>query len=332
MSDPGTLAAERGLVAIERRIRKIYKSAMNDLYKTIAAYNLRFMKKDEEMRKKLADKVITQQEYNAWLKRTVFTGQAWDSKVSHCTQILKKSNEQALNIIRGEQIDVFAENMTYQAYLLESGAGMNLSFGIYSPQTVSRLLKDQPELLPRKIIDGVKDQAWNKNKIANVITESIIKGDGIPGIAKKLSETLAMQNDNAMTRYARTAMTAAQNGGRMEMLEEAEDEGIHSKKKWIAVLDERTRDAHQELDGETAEIDEPFENEIGEIMYPGDPTADPGNVYNCRCTLGYVLEDVETKGERRAYREWDDEDGHHRESYLIEDMSYKEWKEWKEGR
>ena len=333
MSDPGTLAAERGLKAIEKRIRKIYKGAMEELYRTIASYNLRYMKQDQEMRKKLAEGVITQTEYNQWLKNTVFMGHAWDAKVEHCTEVLNNANRQAMAVIRGEQLDVFAENMTYQAFLLETGTGIDLSFGIYSSQTVSRLLKSQPELLPRKVVDGVKCAAWNKNKIANVITQSIIKGDGIPGIAKSLAETLAKQNDSTMVRYARTAMTSAQNAGRVEMMQEAEDEGIHTLKKWIATLDDRTRDAHAELDGETAEVDEPFENEIGKIMYPGDPTADPANVYNCRCTLGSVIEGVDIKGERRAYKEWDDENGkHHRESYLIEDMTYKEWKEWKEGR
>ena len=46
-----------------------------------------------------------------------------------------------------------------------------------------------------------------------------------------------------------------------------------------------TREEHLELDGQEREIDEPFENSLGEIMYPGDPDADPANVYNCRCTL-----------------------------------------------
>lgn len=32
-------------------------------------------------------------------------------------------------------------------------------------------------------------------------------------------------------------------------------------------------------------MDKPFESELGDIMYPGDPSADPANVYNCRCTI-----------------------------------------------
>ena len=338
MSDPGILAADRGVVAIERRLRKLYRQSKIELERTLRDFNLKFAADDAAMRKKVADKIITEQEYQSWLKRTVFRGKQWDAKVNHCTDILSKSNREALNIVRGKQLDVFAENATYQAYLLESGAGMNFGFGVYSGNTVSKLLKDQPELLPRKVLNGVKDKAWNKDKIANVVARSIVQGDDIRGIANRMADTLSRQNDDAMMRYARTAMTSAQNAGRMEVIEEANDEGIHTKKKWVATLDSRTRDTHQELDGQTAEVDEPFEvtgddGATYKIMFPGDPTADPCMVYNCRCTLEYVIEGFENKGQRRAYDEWVDEDGKaHRKSTVIEDMTYKEWKKWKEGK
>ena len=67
--------------------------------------------------------------------------------------------------------------------------------------------------------------------------------------------------------------------------EKAEADGIVLEKEWIATSDSRTRDWHEELDGVTIPIDEPFENAIGKIMFPGDPSADGANVYNCRCTL-----------------------------------------------
>lgn len=336
MSDPGTLATKNGLTAVERRLRKLYANARKELTQTLRDFNLRFARQDNEMRAKLAEGTITETEYKTWLRNTVFRGKEWDAKVNHCTDILAQSNRQALNIVRGRQIDVFAENMTYQAFELEKGAGISYGFGAYSRETVGKLLKDQPELLPRKILNGVKDKAWNRDKISRIIGESIVKGDGIPDIAKKIGDQLAVQDAEAMTRYARTAMTSAQNAGRVEMLHEAEEEGIHTRKKWRATLDNRTRDAHADLDGETAGVDEPFSARFNgrtvEIMFPGDPNCDePGMVYNCRCTLEYVVEGYENKGGyRRAYTEWDDEDGHHRKSNLVPgDMTYNEWKRMK---
>ena len=94
-------------------------------------------------------------------------------------------------------------------------------------------------------------------------------------------------NKNASIRTARTMVTSAENKGRMDMLEKAESEGIICQKVWISAHDERTRDWHIELDGQLRDKDEPFENSVGKIMYPGDPSADAANVYNCRCSLGY---------------------------------------------
>ncbi|MBP3396523.1 MAG: hypothetical protein J6L87_05050 [Clostridia bacterium] len=76
------------------------------------------------------------------------------------------------------------------------------------------------------------------------------------------------------------------NRGRQDSYERARKDGVMLKRKWIATYDMRTRHAHALLDGQLAEVDEPFESELGPIMFPGDHTAHPSNVYNCRCTLG----------------------------------------------
>ena len=103
----------------------------------------------------------------------------------------------------------------------------------------------------------------------------------------------AMNRDSAV-RNARTAVTGAQNRGRLDAMKQASDDGVIMYKEWIATKDERTREAHLELDRVQVPYDEPFENEIGQIMFPGDPNADPANTYNCRCTMAEVV-----KGFRR---------------------------------
>lgn len=81
---------------------------------------------------------------------------------------------------------------------------------------------------------------------------------------------------------ARTAVTGAQNAGRMDSFTAAEGMGIKLKKEWLATLDGRTRHSHAVLDGERVENDKKFSNGC---MFPGDPNGPPGEVYNCRCTL-----------------------------------------------
>lgn len=59
-------------------------------------------------------------------------------------------------------------------------------------------------------------------------------------------------------------------------------------------------------------------------MFPGDPSATPANIYNCRCTLIAEVEGVDMSDAVRRAR--NPETG---ESELIENMTYAEWAEWK---
>jgi uncharacterized protein with gpF-like domain len=66
-------------------------------------------------------------------------------------------------------------------------------------------------------------------------------------------------------------------------------EGIQQK-EWISVQDDRTRDSHLIMDGVVVPITDKFEVPAtsqttgGWLEYPGDPSADPSEVCNCRCT------------------------------------------------
>jgi len=64
-------------------------------------------------------------------------------------------------------------------------------------------------------------------------------------------------------------------------------------KEWVAVLDSRTRSAHVFADGQRVSIDEVFEVDGEELMFPGDESrgASVGNIINCRCIASYVVND-----------------------------------------
>ena len=72
------------------------------------------------------------------------------------------------------------------------------------------------------------------------------------------------------------------------------------------------------LDGQTAEVDKPFEVNGYKIMFPGDTSAPGYLVYNCRCRIVAAFDDM-PKGKRRA------EDPVTGKSEIIPDMSYQEW-------
>lgn len=318
MADAGTRAADKAQAAMERKMRRIYRQAQREIIEKLNAQTQRMYALDAQKRADVESGKITPQQYKNWLIGQQFTQRQWKDKVDSVATTLLYANQQANAIVEGEKRAVFGENATYAAYEMEHGMGRDLSFSVYDSATVTKLLREDPELLPRRVVNGQKDKAWNRQKISAAVTQGIIQGESIPQIAKRIAKHTASSNMTAMTRYARTAMTSAQNAGRMEAMHHAQEMGIKVQKKWLATLDNRTRDAHAMLDGQVQDVDKPFQSELGPIMFPGDPSADPGNVYNCRCALQWIYPEYvpKTAGQRR-----DNISGE-----LIKDMTYAEWK------
>lgn len=328
MSDAGTRFTDERQAFLESKFERIYRQAQEEIIEKLDAHTKR---QNAQTRVKLAQVkagTLSEEEFNKWQAGQMFIGKQWKDKVDSVATTLLTANQQANSMVEGEKRAVFGENATFQAYKLEHDAGVDLSFSVYDSATVTRLLRDDPELLPRKRVNGRKDKAWNRRKISDAVAQGIIQGESVDEIAKRIAKQTSNTNKEAMKRYARTAMTAAQNAGRLEVMEEAKDAGIKVKKRWIATLDRRTREAHQHLDGQVQETDKPFWSMLGYIMYPGDPDAKAANTWMCRCTLGYEYDEYPQQySQRRAYVEYYDDDGEfHRESHEIANMTYDVWK------
>lgn len=323
MPDYGSIVADKAISQTARKIRDVYKQAALEIRRKMDDFTKRHIKKSAEMLEKVKSGEITQTSYDLWMKGQVFIGKQWDQKLDQTMKILDSANRQAKAVVDTKKLDVFAENYNHAVYELEKQAGA-LSFNIYNEETVGKLIKENPKMLPEWKINERKDYAWNRQKVENSITQGIIQGEDVDQITERLVESLCTQNENRMRTFARTAITGAQNAGRQAQMEDAEDMGIKVKKRWLATLDDRTRDTHQELDGQEVDIDEPFtvdlDGKTEEIRYPGDPNAEPCLVYNCRCTMIQVYPGIDRKSVRR---DMDDN--------KVENMTYKEWKEWKEN-
>lgn len=303
--------------ALQRRITAVYKEAQKDLQKKLDDYIKKFRAKDAMMRQGVADGTITRQQYDTWRSGAIFQGKAWRARVKQVTDTLANANEESLRLVRGQQLKQFAEGFNHEQYVLNQNTGMSVNFGLYDADAVGRLIREEPDLLPPKKLNKGKDGEWNQKKITGSVLQGIIQGESIDDIARRIARDTAQQNSKAMIRYARTAITGAQNAGRMETMQRAQGMGINVRKQWLATLDARTRDSHRHLDGEVVDIDEPFRSDFGKIMFPGDPSAHPGDVYNCRCTLVYVYPDYPTDPGERL----DNITGEH----VRGDMTYDEW-------
>lgn len=318
MGDYGSDYTDIRIAELERNIKEIYSDAAKDIQQKLDDFNEKYKAKESIYLEQLKKGTITQEQFNAWKSGQVFQGKQWEAKKNQIISTLYNSNTVATRLINGETYGVFAANANFMAYAMEHGAGVNFGFGLYDTNTVANLLKHERKLLPEWKIDEPKDYIWNNKTVNSQITQGIIQGESLDKIAKRLSTGLSARNENTMKTFARTAMTGAQNSGRLTRFDEAEELGIKIKKEWMATLDGRTRHSHAAIDGEKVNTDKKFSNGC---MYPGDPNGPAWEVYNCRCTMVADLEEFPSE-----YMRYDNIDG-----VPIKNMTYTEWYNKKNG-
>jgi len=319
-TDPAIQYTEDEIKDLESKINAVYSEAESDVQRKMDEFNAKHQKKDAKYQKMLKDGEISEEQYASWKKGQVFTGKQWAAKKNEISAILHNSNVVATSMVNNSALNVFGENSNYMAYSMEHQAGVNFGFQVYNKEAVTRLIKDDPQLLPKWKVDQKKDYVWNQKNINNALTQGIIQGESLNKISKRVSTGLAGKNENLMKTFAKTGMTQAQNSGRLERMYKLKARGVDIEKKWVATLDKRTRYSHRELDGQTVDLDDKFETEGYSIAYPGDPEAHPSLVYNCRCAIVSHFNKYPSK-----YDRYDNING-----VPIEGMSYNEWKQAKE--
>lgn len=312
--------AERARFDLQGRLQRSYVRAINDIERKLKAHLERFEAAEKKWRDRIAKGEATEEDFRVWRMGQEFTGKRWRDMRDQIVADLYRVNQQSVNAVNKERTNVFADNANYEMYELDQHGRMGMGWTVYNRQSVERLLRDDPELLPEKEISKMKDGVWNRKKVNGAVVQGIIQGESIPQIAKRIAEVTGSQNLQQMVSFARTAMTGAQNAGRIEAMHQAQSLGIKLKKRWMATLDHRTRDAHQELDMQTVDVDEPFEvyskGIKQEIKFPGDPNAAPELVMNCRCTLVQFHPEYPPQAMKRRDNETKE---------VIDAVSYKEW-------
>lgn len=302
-------ATDRKLDEMIRHLTAVYTEAADELGKKSRAYFEQFKKDDERMREKLEAGKITEKQYKSWRKAEMVAGKRYQRMQKQFTERLANVNADALAYINGEMPTVYATNYNAMGDIttetINETFGTGISFDLVDEDTVRLLSAEDPELLPEKTLVIEKDLRWNRQKMQAELLQGILLGEDIPTIAARLQNVTDM-NESAAIRNARTMVTSAENRGRLDGMRRTSAMGIVQKKTWMSSDQPgRTREWHMPgaFRALTVDIEKPFENELGKIMYPGDPAAAPANVYNCRCTLvtevvGFI--DPETGEYRRV--------------------------------
>lgn len=322
--DEGHNLTEKELAKLERRIASVYGEAAKELQEIVDNYFRQFEKRDAKM-KELIGTVVngkewTEQDYKQWRLNQIGRGERFKALQKRVAERYTKANQTSVSYVNDATPGIYSLNRNYAAYTIESVAG-DVGFDLLDEQTVKRLIKDDPDLMPyypaKRALNRGIDLAYGKRQISACVTSSILQGKSIKGMADDLQTRIPTMNRTSAIRTARTAVTGAQNAGRIDSYTAAQKMGIKLKKEWLATLDGRTRHSHAMLDGEQVDNEKKFSNGC---MFPGDPNGPSAEVYNCRCTLIAAVDGVDTSDAKRRTK-----DG------LIPDMTYAQWEASKRG-
>lgn len=320
----GQKMTDAELAKLEKRIAAIYREAYNDLTDTIRDYFGKFAARDAVEKARLDADDITEEQYKQWRLAQIGRGRRFEALRDKVAERMTNANVVAVAYVNDATPGIYSLNRNFAAYTIEQVTG-DVGFDIWDEKTVKRLISEQPGLMPsypekRALKRGI-DLAYGKKQITASVTSSILQGRSIKGMADDLQSRIITMNRDSAIRTARTAVTGAQNAGRLDSYYAAEKMGIKCRKQWVATLDGRTRHSHAMLDGEIVDNDKKFSNGC---RYPGDPNGPPSETYNCRCTLVSEIEGIDTSGGQRRAR--NPVTGRNE---LIEDMTYAEWSGWK---
>ena len=309
MGDHGHDYADGQLAAFEAEVADVYGQAEQQARKDLDAFLEEFRERDDEKRAELEAGKISERAYADWRRSQMMTGMRYQQVLDQVAEAYSNANEVAVAALNGRLPDVYAENANYGGWQVCEASGLDVSFSLMDASTAQHMLTAGEALIAPPALNVAKDLAWNRKLLASQLTQGVLLGESIPKLAKRVQRVTG-SNYAAAVRTARTAVTGAENAGRVRSYGLARAMGIKLRKEWLATLDGRTRHTHRKLDKAKAPDPGKFENGC---RFPGDPQGPYSEICNCRCTLVPAIDGI-------------DQDGAERWSRLPPGMTYEQWK------
>ena len=145
-----------------------------------------------------------------------------------------------------------------------------------APGTVSRFIQGRDKLLEKV---GATAQA----QLNTALQAGIEAGETTEQLTERVKGVFNSLANAEAKRIAMTETAAAYGFSRHQAMTDA---GIEYK-SWVSSHGPTVRPAHAEAEERYQDnpipVDQPFEVDGEQLMYPGDPAGEPGNVINCHC-------------------------------------------------
>jgi len=170
------------------------------------------------------------------------------------------------------------------AQKLRSGIDFNVdesALGTWLTRKVMKLQQEATVYTREQLSDAVVES------IRDASAAGLSQSETIDQIRERITEVYDFAATGRAERIARTEVIGASNAGSLQAMKDLGAVG----KEWLTSRDDRVRDTHDAMDGQRVAANEVFISPDGEtLQYPGDQSAGPGAVINCRCTLVPVTE------------------------------------------
>lgn len=248
------LRKERRILA---RLKEIYKEALEELKEDIYTYSQ-------------GDATISQKAYHQGFRAAV------------AVQI-----DTALRRLHGQEYETIAD------YLRDSYTDgfVGAAFSVHEQGIPVLIPMDEGQIIRALELDSqIKRGLYEAlgvdvDALKDTIADEIARGLATNMTYGEIARNIAAQMNIPLSKARRITLTeahrikeAASQDARMA----AKEQGCRILKQWDATLDGKTRKTHRKLDGQIREVDEPFEVDGKEAMYPGG-FGRPEEDINCRC-------------------------------------------------
>ncbi|BBK61860.1 hypothetical protein A9CBEGH2_08000 [Amedibacterium intestinale] len=244
--------------AIIKKLKATYNKAIRDINQKI-----KILQADE-----LTQSKIYQIEYQKALKMQI-------------KAILDNLNANQYTDIQEYLKKCYEEGFLGTMYDLQ-GQGIPLVFPIDQNQVVKALTNDTK--LSKSLYESLGFHVKTLQKQINAeISRGIANGYSYSDITRNVLKKADMGVRRAL-RIVRTEGHRIQQQATFDAQKGAKERGADIVKQWDSTMDKKTRPNHVKLDGQIREIDEPFEVNGKQAMYPagfGVPHED----INCRCVM-----------------------------------------------
>lgn len=122
-----------------------------------------------------------------------------------------------------------------------------------------------------------------RQRMKAIVSDSFEKGESIDKVAAKIQATTAGMTQRRAYVIARTEIVGASNYASHLV---ADESGLFATRTWVSSRDERVRDTHKTMDGQSAPMDKLYSNGL---MFPGDPSGPAKEVIQCRCVETFEM-------------------------------------------